>query len=259
MELIYDIWIYILVFITGAVFGSFLNVLILRSHDETPWWKGRSKCPKCAKELTAFELIPILSFIIQKGRCKGCNAKLSFQYPIVEITSALLALICYYIFGLTVAGFIIFIAAWLLLGDFVSDWLFMELPEIFNISLIFVAILYQIFVVKNEMISIVIGVAFGFLFFYTQYVLSKKKGIGEGDLRLGIIMGIFLGWPFTIYSILTSYVIATIIFLPMIALKKVGMKTAVPLGVFLIPVLLIYIIFRADIASIINTLFVLNL
>lgn len=259
MQIIYDIWIYLFVFVFGAILGSFLNVLIIRSHEEISWWKGRSKCLNCGIELTAIELIPILSFLIQKGRCKKCKVKISLQYPLVEFASAFIATAIYHFYGITLTGVILFITALLLLGDFVSDWRYMELPEIFNLSLIIIGIIYQVFVAKNDMISVIMGIVFGFVFFYIQYLLSNKQGIGEGDLRLGIIIGLFLAWPLTLYSIFTSYIIATMIFLPLIVLKKVGMKTAVPLGVFLIPVFVFFIIFKAEISSIMDTAVFFNI
>lgn len=259
MDLILNLWIYFLVFAFGAVFGSFLNVLIIRTHFDQSWWQGRSKCPNCHKELSVLELIPIFSFIFLRGKCKHCGHKISLQYPLVELASAALAVLSIYMFGFTFTAILLYFSAWLLLGDFVSDLLYMELPEIFNFSLLFCAILYQIFIAQNSLISILLGVAFGFLFFFFQFILSKKQGIGEGDLRLGIIIGAFLGWPLTLFSILSSYVVATLVFVPMIILKKISMKSAVPLGVFLLPVLFVFLFWKQEVRDFFATYFIFTL
>lgn len=244
-----EIWYYLLAITFGLIMGSFLNVLILRIHANEAWWKGRSRCPKCNKELTVKELIPVISFIVQKGRCRSCGEKISYQYILVEIASGLLAFITVWIFGFSSFSFVLFLTLWLLLGNFVSDLLFMELPEIFNIGLFILGVIYQYFWGNLDFISIMSGIAFGFIFFGLQFLLTKGKGIGEGDIRLGVIIGLFLGWPYVIYSIFSSYILATIILLPFLILRKISMKSAVPLGVFLIPVLVFALLFPQEFHS----------
>ena len=250
MGLFLDLWFYCLVTVFGIMMGSFLNVLILRIHADEVWWKGRSHCPHCNKELTSTELIPIFSFIFQKGRCRGCGERISYQYILIEILSGILAFAAVYLFGFTFTGLIVFLALWLLLGDFVSDLLFMEFPEIFNVGLVVLGILYQIFYAKNDIVFISVGIAFGLIFFGLQYLLTKGKGLGEGDIRIGVIIGLFLSWPYALYSIFISYISATIILLPLLLMKKTGMKSAIPLGVFLIPVLMFAILFPNEFKSI---------
>jgi len=259
MDFILNLWIYFLIFAFGAVFGSFLNVLIIRTHFDEAWWSGRSKCPNCHHELSGFELIPILSFIFLRGKCSNCQAKISLQYPSVELISGLLALLSVYNFGFTPTAALLYFVSRLLLGDFVSDLLYMELPEIFNYSLFLCGIVYQAFIGHNTLFSILLGAAFGFLFFFLQFILSKKQGIGEGDIRLGVIIGLFLGWPLTIFSILSSYVVATLVFIPMILLKKVSMKSAVPLGVFLLPVLFVFLFWKQEVRDFFSTYFIFAL
>ncbi len=132
---LYSTLLYIFVFAFGAIIGSFLNVLILRIHKDESWWSGRSYCPNCHKELRWEELIPILSFVFLRGKCSNCSKKISWQYPLVELISALLPVFCLWKFGLSLSGILIYIVSWLLLGSFVSDLKFMELPEILYMSL----------------------------------------------------------------------------------------------------------------------------
>lgn len=89
------LYFYIFIFLFGLIIGSFFNALIFRMRKGQSIWRGRSQCPRCQKTLRWFELIPILSFIIQKGRCRGCQKKIDWQYPLVELTAGIL-----FLFGL---------------------------------------------------------------------------------------------------------------------------------------------------------------
>lgn len=249
---------YFFVFCFGAILGSFLNVLILRIHNDESWWSGRSHCPDCKKELEWYELVPVLSYILQGGKCRNCSKKLSIQYPIVEVASSLLAVFTYWKFGVSLESLLIFTTAWLLLGSFISDLRFMELPEIFSWSTFALGVIYQIIFSQTEVKNIIFGIVFGFLFFWIQFFLTKGQGLGEGDIRLGLIMGVFLAWPNVIYAIFASYIVATIILVPFMALKKIGRKTPVPLGVFLIPTFLIFLYYQKEIMIFIQS-FYLNL
>ncbi len=208
-----------------------------------PWWKGRSHCMSCNKTLSPIELIPILSFILQKGKCRHCGSKISIQYPIVELLCGIFAVLSVLLFGYGGYALLIFFILWFILGNFISDMLFMELPELFNFMLMILGVIYLVFSGSYDFVNMLIGVTFGFAFFGIQCLLTKGKGIGEGDLRLGVIIGIYLGWPYSLYSIMLSYMLATIVLLPLLIIKKLNMKTAVPLGVFLLPVLAFGIVF----------------
>lgn len=255
LETIQMIFTYLAVVVFSSIFGSFLNVLILRIHSNDNWWTDRSKCPHCKKELTWYELIPVLSFLMLGGKCRNCSTKISIQYPIVESVSVFLGVFLTWKFGLQPITLLYFFVGWMLLGSFVSDLLFMELPEIFSWSVFVLGVIYQIFFTQIEIPYVIFGIVFGFLFFWIQYFLTNGKGLGEGDIRLGLIMGIFLAWPMTIYSIFASYILATFILIPFMLAKKIGRKTAVPLGVFLIPTFLIFLYFQDEIMKMISSIF----
>lgn len=235
---------YILVFIYGVVFGSFLNVVIIRIHEEIPWWKGRSKCPICKKNLTPRELIPLLSFIFQKGKCLKCKAKISLQYPLIELAAGLLLVFAFYTFSNLWEFALIGSLSLLLLGLFISDLKYMELPDTLSFSAIILALLYQYIAKTNSLESILAGISIGIGFFVLQYLLTMGKGIGTGDIRLGALMGALLGWPLLVFSILIAYISGSLISIILLVLKKANRKTAIPLGIFLIPALLITFIFK---------------
>ncbi len=247
----YFFLIYFFLFAFGAILGSFLNVLILRIHKDEQWWSGRSYCPQCQKNLQWWELIPIFSYFILKFKCSGCKQKISPQYVLVEISIAILAIFLFWKFGFTLQTLLFFFTGYMMIGSFVSDFRFMELPEIFSWGTFALGVIYQIFIAKGDFLYIIYALLFGFFFFWLQYFFTKGEGLGEGDIRLGLIMGIFLSWPIVIFSILTSYIFASITLLPLVFLKKLGRKTMVPLGVFLIPTFLFFLYFYEEIMNII--------
>jgi prepilin signal peptidase PulO-like enzyme (type II secretory pathway) len=243
----YHFVIYLFLFLVGSSLGSFLNVLIFRIHNDEQWFTGRSHCNNCKKELSWKELVPVISFIIQKGKCLNCKTSISVIYPIVELLSGLLGIFVVWRFGFTFEALVLYFVAFLCLGSFVSDLLFMELPEIFSWSIFALGIIYQIFFSQTEVYLIIYGVIFGFLFFWLQYFFTKGNGLGEGDIRLGLIMGLYLAFPMVIFAIAASYLLATIILIPLFLIKKINRKSMIPLGVFLIPIFLIFLFYSNEI------------
>lgn len=251
MDLV-NLLIYCYVFIFGLGLGSFLNVLIYRSHGDESWWNGRSKCPKCEKTLTWKELVPVFSFVFQKGKCKGCKSPISWQYPVVELLTGLAFLFLVTTFGLSIKFVMLAAIAFLLIGNFVSDLKYMELPDLFSIPSIVLAFAYQLIFKEVSLQSLLLAAFVGGGFFLAQYVLTKGRGIGSGDIRLGILMGVLLGWPLVIPSLMLAYVGGSIIALSLLATKKMTMKSALPLGVFLIPALVIVFLAKEEVLLILN-------
>ncbi len=222
-------------FVLGALFGSFLNVIVIRTHDDESWWSGRSHCPHSNHTLTWYELIPIVSYAIQGGKCRSCHTHISWQYPIVEVVTGSLFVLAYLSFGLSLRMVLADGILWLLWGSFLSDLKYMELYEILTIPAIVLSALYQFLYGGGTFLTNIAGIAFGGLFFFLQYFFTKGKGLGDGDIRLGLQMGALLGWPLVLVSIMLAYVGGSIISLILMGLKRISRKSMVPLGVFLIP------------------------
>lgn len=250
--MIFEFFILFFSFITGCALGSFLNVVVERTHKDKSWWSGRSICENCGKDLEAIELIPVISYLIQRGKCKKCKAKLSIQYLIMELLSGLGLAFLVYKFGLTYESLTLGFIFLLLLGNFVSDLKYMELPEIFSLPAIVLAVIYSLQFTENSLKSLLIGIVFGFLFFFLQYVLTKGKGIGSGDIRLGVIIGAILAWPLALVAILISYVFGSIVSLALLASKKISRNSAIPLGVFLIPGLIFTFLLKDQVINVMH-------
>lgn len=169
------------VFIFGLVIGSFLNVVIFRLEADESFVAGRSHCPNCRHQLAWFDNIPLLSFILLRRRCRHCRKLISWQYPIVELATAMLFYLFYYKFGFSDQFF-----AYILIGTFLEiifiyDLKYYLIPDIVSIPAIIIALVLAIFLQLN-LANILLGGVVGGLFFASQYWVSKGKWVGDGDI-----------------------------------------------------------------------------
>lgn len=237
------------VFIFGLIIGSFLNVVIIRLHDGVSIAKGRSKCPQCGHVLGAWSLIPIFSFIFLRGKCRYCQAKISWQYPLVELATGVLFALAYYFDSASILALfrdMIIISA--LVVIFVYDLRWLIIPDIVVLPAIAIAFILNLFVGVSA-VNMLIGLAIGFGFFGLQYVVSKGAWIGGGDLRLGALMGVLLGWQAVLVALFLSYIIGAIVAISLLIKKKVSAKSQLPFGVFLAPATIIAMFWGAKIAT----------
>ncbi|MBI5732076.1 MAG: prepilin peptidase [Candidatus Magasanikbacteria bacterium] len=218
----------------GLIFGSFFNVVILRTHGRETLG-GRSKCFFCQKILHWFEMVPLASFLFQGGRCRSCGLKISRQYPLVEIASALI-FVCS---GIKAANWVEFLflaaAGSALLIIFVYDLKYLEIPDGFIFfPLVILLILGWSGGAKFYFLSF-LGALAAAGFFGLQFLISRGRWIGAGDITLGLLLGVILGWPKILLALFLSYVGGALISLLLIGLKKKNWKSQMPFGVFLAP------------------------
>ena len=235
--------IYVFFIIFGLVVGSFLNVVILRLKKNESILKKRSYCPNCRKKLTWYELIPLVSFLIQKGKCRKCGKKISLQYPLVEFfTGLIFLLIAVYYFGFTLYGLINFcyllLISCFLIIIFVYDLKYYLVADKIVYSAIVITFLYDIYLmlVSGELwiLTTSIAIAFGVGGFFLLLVLvSKERWMGMGDVKIGVLMGLFFG-PF---QFLTAFILAfasgALVSIVLLILKKKNLKSEIPFGPFL--------------------------
>jgi len=238
-----------IIFIFGLIIGSFINALVYRLESGDSIVRGRSKCPHCQRQLKAGDLIPVLSFFLLLGRCRYCRGKISWQYPIVELLTALLFVVAFCCHGyswLLLARDFIAIAA--LVAIFVSDFLYMTIPDEVALPAL-VAIFLLNYAAGFSVFPLVMAAAIGGGFFGLQFLLSRGKWIGGGDLRLGVLMGVLLGWPGILLALFFAYIFGAIIASVLLLLKKVTPKTQMPFGVFLAPATLVVMFFGESIIN----------
>jgi leader peptidase (prepilin peptidase)/N-methyltransferase len=237
----------IFIFILGLVIGSFLNVVILRMNTGRSVAKGRSKCARCSTTLSWYELIPVFSFLGLRGKCKTCSNSISFQYPLVELITAITFTVLYAgaiaIYGLTLVAALIFVfsaaIAALLIIIFVYDIRHTIIPDTavyLFIILSLVSILWKMFTIPNFSAGTAIfyGV-FVALPFFLLWAFSKGKLMGFGDVKLALGMGWLLGLVGGYSAILFSFWIGGLAGLFLLGIsRKYNMRSEIPFAPFLI-------------------------
>lgn len=220
----------ILFFILGLFVGSLINCVAFRWIKGEQFIKGRSKCPRCNHELSALDLIPILSFVLLKGKCRYCKSKISSQYIVIEIfTGILFALAYFYLNNIIFWFFIISILITLLLIDLKT----FTIPDKILIPSILISFFY-ILVFDSSVISRLIGAGIWFAFFLFINSVSRGKWMGFGDVKLAILLGFLSGWPNILMAMFLSFFIGAIISIGLILFKNKNLKSEVPFAPFLI-------------------------
>jgi len=240
---------YILIFVFGTIIGSFLNVIICRLNTRESILKNRSHCLFCKKKLSWYELIPIISFIIQLGKCRNCKKKISWQYPLVElVTGAIFLLIISNFFSLN-ALFLLFVSCFLII-IFVYDLKHYLVADIIIYPAIIVAFLYHLqFSIFNFQFLIFNYLLAGLItggFFLTIVLISKGKWMGVGDVKIGVLMGLILGMPWVFIALSLAFFIGAIISIVLLAFKRKTLQSEIPFGPFLVLATFI-VIFWGDI------------
>lgn len=252
MEIVYSL----LFFIFGTIFGSFYNVV----GDRLPMGESivspGSHCPKCKHKLTPIELIPIISYIIQGGKCKKCKCHIPFVHLIYESLCGLLFMLCYLVFGLTTEIIIPITLVSMLLIIVVSDFKYMIIPDevliFFGILLVLETILiFGFSVFLSKLISGVISFAIMFLIKLVGDFMFKTESMGGGDIKLLFFFGFTLGWTNALFSIFLGSLIGFPISLVIMNNKKTNI---IPFGPFLALGALIILFTKFDISFLLNLL-----
>ena len=232
--------IYIDSLLLGLAVGSFLNCLVYRLHSHQTIL-GRSFCPLCRKKISWFDNIPVISFIILRGRCRHCQQKISWQYPIVELVTGLLFLISFLILSskfyiLDSKFYFLLLRDWLMLFAlifiFVYDLKYYSIEDVVVLPMA-AAVGVLNLLLKFSWINLVLSGLGSAFFFLAQYFITRGRGIGLGDFRIGILLGLYFGWPQIALAIFLSYIIGSLVSLVLIMARRKGMRSVVPLGPFL--------------------------
>lgn len=229
-------WIFI--FLLGLSVGSFINVLIDRLPKNESIVKKRSHCDSCKKTLGFLDLIPVLSFIILKEKCRYCHSPISIQYPIVELLTGFLFLLIFVVFGgireIRVVGFYFFIVS-SFIAIFFIDLKEGIIPDKIIYPAILISLVFLIFQYHNILISHLLSAFGACLFFFFLLVATRGRGMGFGDVKLVFLMGLLLGFPKIIVALYVAFLTGAIlgIILVLCRVKKLGGGT-LPFGPFLV-------------------------
>lgn len=250
---------FILTFFLGACVGSFVNVLIDRTITGRDWVRGRSECDHCHKTLAWYDMIPILSFLIYRGKSRCCHKRLSYRYPLVEvIVGSLFAwwMIVGFVFFRLVSAPLTVIqpAFWLFTGILI---VILTLSDLFygvilmnvvylgcTLTIIYRLILtyFGAYQMPDLVISLLTGGAF-YVFFWLLWKITKGKGMADGDMYAAMYMGILLGWPRGIVAMFGSFILGAVIGILLIATGIRGRKDSVPFVPFMMAATIISLLF----------------
>lgn len=254
---------FIVIFIFGTIIGSFLNVVIYRLNTGLSIKSGRSRCFSCNKTLAWYELIPIFSFLIQKGRCRTCHSRVSIQYLLVEFFTGALFVISsqvvafnffYSSFGIaTLFGFYVILES-ILIVLFVYDLKHKILPSSILYSFVLISFLYAVFLYsigERTTLDIFAGIILS-LPILILWLISKGKWVGFADGILFLGVGFLLGFTLGVQTFLFSFWIGALvaIFLTYLMPKKFNFKSEIPFGPFIILATLFFLLTQSDIIGV---------
>ena len=238
-----------IIFIFAICFGSFINVLIYRLPRKISLMHPSSHCPKCDAPIKFYDNVPILSFIILRGKCRNCHARISCRYPNIETLAGILAVVSFYHFGLTIKGFEATVLSLAFIPIFFIDLDFKIIPDFFTLPGIIIGLaasfLPDAFVGwKESLIGLLVG---GGLFFIVGMIgefIFKKEAMGFGDVKFAAMLGAFLGWKILLLILIMGSFLGSVIGVILILSSKAKNKTSyVPFGPFLVIAALISVYF----------------
>lgn len=249
---------FVLTFFLGAAVGSFVNVLIDRTIVGQDWVSGRSHCDHCHKTLAWYDMIPIVSFAIYRGKSRCCHALLSYRYPIVEILVGFLFLwwlaVGFWFFRLVAAPLsVVQPAFWLITGIALS---ILALADLFyGVVLVgvvwfasIITVLYRLTLLYygayqyGDMIKAIALAAVFYGLFWLLYKMTKGRGMADGDMYVAMYMGLLLGWPRGVTALLLSFIIGAFVGVWLIVTGLRGRKDTVPFVPFMVVAMTIVLV-----------------
>lgn len=248
------------IFLVGLIVGSFLNVVIYRlpvmmqnewrqdcleflkqpaDKEQQPFNLSipRSRCNQCGHQITALENIPLLSYLLLRGRCSSCQTHISLRYPLVELFTAIISVTIAWHFGVSLQTLAGLFFSWSLIAASGIDLDHKLLPDNITLPLLWAGLLLSIFDVFTNLQSSVIGAMAGYLSLWSVYIVFKlitgKEGMGYGDFKLLAALGAWTGWKLLFVIILTSSLVGAFIGITLILLGKRNRSTQIPFGPYL--------------------------
>jgi len=251
--------------VLGLLIGSFLNVMIFRlpvmmerewreqcemllaeddedvnelsGNDRFNLAKPDSRCPKCKKPIAFWENIPVISYALLRGKCRHCQTRISFRYPLVELITALLSVAVALHFGFSMQVLFALILTWALIALTFIDYDTQLLPDDITLPLIWLGLLISLGNVFVDSTTSIIGAVAGYLSLWLVYqtfkLLTGKEGMGFGDFKLLALLGAWLGWQMLPVVILLSSFAGAIIGISLVVFKKHNKDKPIPFGPYL--------------------------
>lgn len=228
----------VLIFILGLIVGSFSNVCIYRMPRNESIIYPASHCPKCRSNISPKDNVPLLSYILLKGRCRNCKSKISIQYPIVEFLTGLIYLIIYLIFGLSIQTLIYIILSSALIIIAFIDLHEQIVPDVISLPGIVIGFIISFFVsyisYMNSALGVLVGGGIILIIGLGGSVIFKKEAMGGGDVKLAAMIGAFLGWRYIIISLFSGFFLGALAGIFLILSKIKSREDVIPFGPFIV-------------------------
>ncbi|MEW5901674.1 MAG: prepilin peptidase [Acidobacteriota bacterium] len=229
----------IIIVLFGLVWGSFLNVVIYRLPRGASLIWPPSSCPQCRTRIRVYDNIPILSFLLLRGRCRACGAKIPLTYPLVEFLTPLCFLLLYGQFGLSFHFFAscLFASALITLG--LIDFFHQVLPDEITLPALALAVIYAFFrpdlSLRQSLTGAVLGAGFLLLIYGAYYLLRNKEGLGMGDVTMMLLLGAYLGWLKAFLALILASFAGAVVGIFLLSFRKKNLQYSLPFGTFLAP------------------------
>jgi leader peptidase (prepilin peptidase)/N-methyltransferase len=229
----------------GLIMGSAVTALAWRVPRKISWARGRSACPTCATALGPADLVPVLSFLVARGRCRHCGAPISWRYPLTELMCGAWAVLLYAQLGLAWAGLPLALWGFLLVALLWIDLDFKELPDVLTFPgvLLGLAAAWLMFGfgpgARHALLGLVTGSGLLWLLAWAWIVFRKIEGMGGGDVKLAAMFGVVLGWQLTLLTMFVASLAGSLWGLALMLRGRGGMKSELPFGTLLAPAAMI--------------------
>ncbi len=221
----------------GAVVGSFLNVCIYRIPEGRSIVFPASHCPVCSQPIQWYDNVPIISFLILKGKCRKCAQRISPLYPFVELLTALMAVLLFRKYGLSLDFLFAFLFTCALIVITFVDLRHQIIPDVITLPGIplfaLAAIFFMDITIKDSLIGILAGGGFLYLVAITYQLLTKREGMGGGDIKLLAMLGGFLGWQSIWFIIMAGSIVGAVVGISVMIWRGKDTRYPIPFGPFL--------------------------
>src|SRR3989338_1261813 len=233
---------FIIVGIVGLCLGSFLNVLTVRVASGERFLAARSHCPSCRHVLSFLDLMPVVSFFMLRGRCRYCGWRISWRYPLIELSTAILFIFIIIrhvsAYGLELTAYslliivrdIFFVLG--LIALFIFDVVWYIVPDSVSLPVIVVSAVLNL-LMGVSLPSRFLGMLVGWGFYLALWFFSQGRWVGSGDIRLGLVLGAMLGYPLVFVALWVAYVAGGVVAVCLLAARRKELSDVLPMGAFL--------------------------
>ncbi len=223
----------------GLVWGSFLNVVIYRLPLRMSLLKPSSSCPHCNEKIKFYDNIPVLSFLLLRGKCRHCKGRISLRYPLVELLTAVCFLLLYSQHSLSFFFFASCLFACALIALGFIDFYHQILPDEITLPGLLLALIYSLFRtdlnLRQALIGAVAGAGFLLFIYVAYYLWRKQEGLGLGDVTMMLLVGAYLGWRQAFFTLILASFVGALVGIFFIFFKKKDFQYSLPFGTFLAP------------------------